>query len=132
MASHGIIHLLGFARAWFRFPAKGLTQPISKLTGIFWLLAAALFIAACVLFGLQKEWWWMASAPAICLSQYVIIKSWHDAKFGTIGNIILLAATSAAFGIWFFNKELRGKNSSGISRPAKVVTSIISIRYENK
>ncbi len=32
--------------------------------------------------------------------QLVIILSWHDAKFGTIANIIILVASIISYGTW--------------------------------
>ena len=43
---HGLIHLLGFARAFGLADLPQLTQPISPLFGTLWLIATFLFLAA--------------------------------------------------------------------------------------
>jgi hypothetical protein len=42
---------------------------------------------------------------AIVLSQYLIIGTWEDAKYGTITNIILLVSVAAAIGSWRFSRQ---------------------------
>jgi hypothetical protein len=102
---HGLIHFMGFAKAFDFGDMKQLTIPISKSMGILWMAAALLFILAAVLFFLKKESWWMIAIPAILLSQAVIIASWKDARFGTIANIILLLVVIAAWGAWQFENQ---------------------------
>ena len=94
---HGLIHFMGFAKAFGYAEIKQLTVPISKASGTFWLIAALLFIITAVLFLLNKQSWWMVSLAAVIISQVVIITSWHDAKFGTIANIIILIAAIFGF-----------------------------------
>jgi hypothetical protein len=87
---HGLIHLMGFVKAFKLAPMDQLTQPISKPVGLLWLLTALLFLAAVFLFLRRPEFWWIIAAPAIIISQVLIILSWRDAKFGTIANLIIL------------------------------------------
>ncbi|MCX6578607.1 MAG: hypothetical protein NT166_00305 [Candidatus Aminicenantes bacterium] len=87
---HGLIHLMGFVKAFKLAPMDQLTQPISKPVGLLWLLTALLFLAAVFLFLRRLEFWWIIAAPAIIISQVLIIFSWRDAKFGTIANLIIL------------------------------------------
>ena len=81
---HGLIHLIGAAKAfgWAELPE--LTQPISPGLGVWWLTAAALFPAAAVLLFASPRWWWAAGACAVAVSMYVIIHSWPDAKAGAV------------------------------------------------
>jgi hypothetical protein len=88
--AHGLIHLMGFVKAFKLAPMDQLTQPISKPVGLLWLLAALLFLAAVYLFLRRPELWPIIAAPAIIISQTLIIFSWRDAKFGTIANLIIL------------------------------------------
>jgi hypothetical protein len=90
IAVHGLIHLLGFVKAFKLAEVAQLAQDISKAAGAAWLLAAALFIITSILFLLQKDYWWMVILPALVISQTLIILYWGDAKFGTIANIIIL------------------------------------------
>ncbi|HVW13279.1 MAG TPA: hypothetical protein VHB54_05645 [Mucilaginibacter sp.] len=103
--AHGLIHFVGFIKA-FRFAdIEQLTQAISRPGGILWLLSGLLFICSAVLFSLDKEWWWLFSASGITISQYLIISDWHDAKFGTIANVIILLPTLIGFGLWWMIKD---------------------------
>jgi hypothetical protein len=85
---HGLIHLLGFGKAlgW----AVPIQQAISKPRGFMWLLAAALFTVAAVLLVARRSSWWLPALPAVVLSQALIVHAWHDAKFGTIANLLVL------------------------------------------
>lgn len=87
---HGLIHFMGFAKAFGYGDMKQLTVPISKPIGALWMITAFMFIIAIVLFLLKREYWWMIGLVAAIISQIVIIMSWSDAKFGTIANIILI------------------------------------------
>jgi len=90
LALHGLIHLMGFAKAFNYATISQLTQPISKPIGSLWLLATLLFLVSLALFLLNKEGWWLIATAAIVLSQILIFKSWTDAKFGTLANVVIL------------------------------------------
>jgi hypothetical protein len=87
---HGLIHLLGFAKAFKYAELSQLTQEISMPAGLLWLLCALAFIVAGVLFAFKQPSWWWVALPAIVLSQSLMFASWHDAKFGAIANLIIL------------------------------------------
>jgi len=94
---HGLIHLMGFAKA-FEFAAiKPLKQDISKTSGLFWLLATMLFIVTAVLLVIENIWWFLPAAVSILVSQYLIINNWRDARYGTIANLIILAVIAVGF-----------------------------------
>ncbi|MFN5549203.1 MAG: hypothetical protein ACK5BJ_08625, partial [Bacteroidota bacterium] len=102
---HGLIHLIGFAEAFRWMPTPQFTKHISPAAGISWLLTALLFLAA---FGLlmagQRDWWQVLTA-AILASQFLIFLFWHDAKWGTLPNVILLVVAVADFSSWQFENE---------------------------
>ena len=113
---HALIHLFGFLKAFNLATIGQLSLHISKPNGLLWLATAILFITAAILFYLQKEWWWMVSLPALVISQYLIIISWSDTRFGTAANLIILLATVIAFGVWFVSKEVHhGRKSPNLS-----------------
>jgi hypothetical protein len=87
---HGLIHILGFIKAFELAEVNQLTHSISKPVGVFWLITTLLFIFTAVIYFFCKEWWWIACLVAVIISQILIILSWSDAKFGTIANVILL------------------------------------------
>ena len=87
---HGLIHLLGFAKAFGLADLPQLAQPISRTWGALWLAAGMLVLAAAALLPLAPRWWWAVGAVAVVASQAVIFSSWGDAKFGTVANVVLL------------------------------------------
>lgn len=87
---HGLIHILGFVKAFNLARVDQLTQEISKPVGLLWLLSSVLFLLVLVFYLNQHEMWWKIGAIAVTLSQILIILSWSDAKFGTIVNIIII------------------------------------------
>lgn len=105
---HGLIHALGFAKAFGFAELPQLTQPVSRPWGVTWLVAGALTLAAAALLLLSPRWWWAAGALAVLVSQVVILSSWKDAKFGTLANLLLLLGVAygfAARGPWSLRAE---------------------------
>lgn len=102
---HGSIHTLGFLKAYKLLPMSKLTQPVSRVSGVLWVLTALLFISTGILFALGRQWWWMLSFAALMISEYLIINDWHDAKFGTLGNVIILILTIIGFTAWSLSRH---------------------------
>jgi len=97
IAVHALIHLMGFAKA-FEFAAfPQLTQPISRLMGLVWLLAAVLTLASVVAVFAWPRWWWALGGAALLVSQVVVLTSWRDARFGTGANLIFLVGVLVGF-----------------------------------
>lgn len=88
---HGLIHLMGFVKAFQIAEMNQLQTGISKPMGILWLIAALLFVAAAMLY-LFSEFWFFPAAVAVCISTGIIISAWSDARFGMIPNIIIFVA----------------------------------------
>lgn len=103
---HGLIHLMGFVKAFKLAEVSQLNMNISKAAGIAWLLAALVLIITSMTFLLKKEWWWMIGILALLLSQVLIIAYWSDAKFGTVANVILLIGIVLSFSHWQFNASV--------------------------
>lgn len=91
---HGIIHCLGFFKAFGIAELPQLTQPISRPLGVLWLLAALSLIASAFA---PPRLFWIIGAVALALSQVCIATAWADAKFGTGVNAILLLAVVYRF-----------------------------------
>jgi hypothetical protein len=106
---HGLIHLLGFLKAFQLAEINQLTQNISKPMGILWLIALLLFLAAAIQFLSKHNLWWITGLAAVILSQVLIILFWQDAKFGTIPNIIILLVSIVAFADWSFNRNIKNE-----------------------
>ena len=123
---HGLIHLAGFSRAFNLEAMNHITQRISKANGILWLAAAVLFIVTALLFFLNKQQWWMLSVFAILLSQYLLFTSWHDAKFGTIANIIILVATITGYGTWAFSNKYKNEVTAYLKQAVSIPDSVLT------
>lgn len=95
---HGFLHLIGFVKAFFSTEIFSELLSISKTMGVLWLLTFLLFTYASSEFLNNKKWIHLIII-AVCLSQYLIIMDWKDAKFGTILNIIVLAVAIIGYNI---------------------------------
>jgi hypothetical protein len=113
---HGLIHAMGFAKAFQYGNITQLTREISKPAGSLWLFTTLLFVAAASLFLLKKESWPYIAVVAVILSQVLIISVWKDAKFGTIANLIILLVAIAAFATQYFEKQFRNDVRSQLQR----------------
>lgn len=89
LSLHGLIHLLGPAKAFHWADVSQLTTPMSPASGVAWLLAAVLLVAAALALLVAAPWWWYLALPGILLSQALIGATWSDARFGTIPNVII-------------------------------------------
>jgi hypothetical protein len=87
---HGVIHLLGFVKAFDLAAVNQLALPISRTAGIFWLLTCILLAVSAVLLLIGSPWWWIPACAGVIISQALILGSWSDAKFGTIANLLLV------------------------------------------
>ena len=98
LLGHGLIHLLGFLKAFDLAQVNELTQEISRPLGFLWLLAALLFVISAVAFALKKRWWWATAIVAALCSQFLIFTAWQDALFGSLANLIILAVALLQLG----------------------------------
>lgn len=132
LASHGVLHILGFLRAYdlAAIPLSGRTLiPLSprgsKLLGLGWLLAALLLFGAAGLSLLQPGGWWALGVVALLTSQLLIILAWPDAKAGTAINLLLLVPCLSAYGTARFSAQLEAEKAAlldGAGRPTMLVT----------
>ncbi len=106
LAIHGLIHLLGFVKAFQFAEVAQLTKSISRPTGILWLLATILFLVTAVLYLMRSPVWAFPGLAAVILSQVLILGAWSDAKAGTIANVIILLVVLPALGGYFFNRMI--------------------------
>jgi hypothetical protein len=115
---HGLIHLLGFVKAFGLAEVKQLTQPISKPFGMIWLLAFILFVIAAILFAFKYNYWWFFGVFALVTSQILISFFWYDAKFGTIANGIILIAAIIGYGTYSFHDKYQNEVKTGLQQRA--------------
>jgi hypothetical protein len=111
MVIHGLLHFVGFAKAWATGPKGQLSGEsfiefsghTSKATGVVWLLAGLLFLSASLGFLLRKKLYWIPAVAALVISQVLIVMDWPDAKYGTILNsavliVVIFSAAAIQFG----------------------------------
>ncbi|MBK6685458.1 MAG: hypothetical protein IPG45_13385 [Deltaproteobacteria bacterium] len=132
LASHGVLHLLGFLRAFdlASIPLSGRTLiPLSprgsQVLGVGWLLAALLLFGAAALSLARPAEWWALGAVALVASQLLIVIAWPDAKAGTVINLLLLVPCLSAFGASRFFAQLETEKATlllGADRPGMAVT----------
>jgi Family of unknown function (DUF6544) len=94
---HGLIHLLGVAKAFHLAELPQLTQPISPFFGALWLMSALLFVVTAVSLVVSPRWWWVLGACGVLVSMFVIVPSWPDAKVGAAANAIVFAGVAFGF-----------------------------------
>ena len=123
---HGFIHLIGFAKAFNYANITQLTKEITKLSGILWLLTAILFAVATIFLLLKKDGWMLLGLTAVIISQIVIFTVWQDAKFGTIANIIILAAIILNYGSYRFEKSYQNDVKENLQRTNILKTDLLT------
>ena len=94
---HGLIHLLGTAKAFGWADLPQLTQPISVTVGALWLLAALLFLTTAASLFVWPRMWWTVGACAVVVSTLLIVPSWTDAKVGALANAVVLVGVALGF-----------------------------------
>ena len=123
---HGVIHFMGFAKAFNYGNITQLTKEISKPSGVLWLLTAFLFIAATILFLLKKDAWLFFGLTAFVISQILIFTVWQDAKFGTIANIIILVVAVLSYGTYHFEKSYQNDVKENLQRTNILKTDLLT------
>ena len=123
---HGLIHLMGFVKAFAFAEIDQLSQHISKPMGLLWLLTFILFIVTTVAFITKKEWWFVVAIITMIISQILIIIYWKDAKFGSIANLIILLISTSAFGNYRFHKMVQKETKELLAHAAISNNAIIN------
>lgn len=129
LAVHGLIHLMGFAKAFGCAALPQLAMPISRPMGMLWLLATLLLLAAAAALWAAPRAFWVLGALGLVASQVAIVASWGDARFGTVANVVVLAAVVygafawGPFGLRADYQRLVARATGSLpSRPAPVIT----------
>ncbi len=119
LAVHGLIHLMGAAKAFGVAAMPQLTQPIGRPLGALWFLAAALLVVTALALFTWPARWWVVGAGALVVSQVVIATSWTDARYGTVANVVLLLGVVfgvLSYGPWSFRAEYDRDVAQGLQR----------------
>ncbi|MBW7887219.1 MAG: hypothetical protein H3C35_02530 [Bacteroidetes bacterium] len=104
---HGIIHIIGFLKAFNIKTFTQIARPISKPIGILWLLSALFFSLFVILYFNHSDFSWIAGFTAVLLSQILIIQFWKETKYGTIANGIILLVSIFLFGMYTFHQRIQ-------------------------
>ncbi|AKA34287.1 DUF6544 family protein [Flagellimonas lutaonensis] len=104
---HGLIHFMGFAKAFHFGNLAQFTKDIPKPMGLLWLLTGLLFIVSGILYMMKKDAWPILAIIAVVLSQILIFMVWTDAKFGTIANVIVLIMAIMGYGTQTFENSYK-------------------------
>ncbi len=116
---HGLIHLMGFAKAFGYAELPQLTQPISREWGVLWLLAGGLVVATAMMLAAGARPYWIVGGLALLLSQLLIMTAWRDAWAGTAANAVLLLVVAHGLlteGPWSFHAQYLRDVEAGLSR----------------
>lgn len=123
---HGLIHLLGFVKAFGFKEVKELTLFISKPAGIIWLLIAAIFLLYGIFYYLNNKYACFIGMAAVIASQVLIFYFWKDAKFGTIANIIILVISFIGLGSYLLHNEFINRVKSDFIENNSYSTEILT------
>ncbi len=123
---HGLIHFMGFSKAYGYGNITQLTKEITKSMGLVWLVTGLLFIICIALYLLKKDSWIYFALIAVVLSQILIINSWQDAKFGTIANVIVLIVVIIGFFQIKFKNEYRNEVKIGMEESRNLQKTILN------
>ncbi|WP_339918328.1 DUF6544 family protein [Yeosuana marina] len=119
---HGLIHLLGFVKAFGFKEVKELTLPISKPFGTVWIIAAVLFVIYGILYFINNKQAWLVGIIAVIISQIVIFFFWKDARFGTIPNLIILCVALVSLGSYLLHNEFTSRVKMDFSKNNQLST----------
>lgn len=116
---HGLIHLIGFAKAFGYGNITQLRAPITPFFGLLWLFTTLLFVSSAGMQLVRSDFWWIPASGAVLLSQILIFGLWQDARFGTVANVLIGLAVVAAFGAWRFECRYRQDVEANLARGAR-------------
>lgn len=113
---HGLIHILGFLKAFAFKEVSALTLPITKPLGLLWLAAAVLFLLYGIFYATNNKYSWLIGFIAVVISQILIILFWKDARFGAIPNTVVLLVSIMSYGHYNFQKLVQFETAKILSQ----------------
>jgi hypothetical protein len=123
---HGLIHFMGFAKAFNYGNMTQLTKDISKPMGVVWFTTALLFVVCVALYLLKKDSWVYFALISVVLSQILILNSWQDAKFGTIANVLVLVVAIIGLFQINFKNDYRNEVKIGLEESQNLPVFMIT------
>lgn len=124
LSVHGLIHIMGFVRAFYLTDLNKQISGLSKPIGALWLVAFLLFIISATQFFQNKKWFYIACL-AVLLSQILIVLEWTSAKFGTLPNVIILLIAIGAYSTYAFHLKADTVSKTLLESNQTVTTSTI-------
>lgn len=115
---HGLLHTLGFVKAFDISELNLLTQNISRPFGILWLSACVLLVIAAAMLAFENGKWMWLGLIGILISQTLIIYFWQDAKFGTVANVIIFFGIVAEFASSGYYRRYQRDVRTGLQQKA--------------
>ena len=128
---HGLLHFIGFAKAFKLASLPQLELHMSRSLGMLWLIAGIIFLGVVVLFLLDKKYWPFFALAGVIISQSLIIISWQDTKFGTILNTLILIVSIPALGNFHFKDMLKNEKETfrkELTEPGKEVVTMENVQ----
>lgn len=122
---HGLIHVTGFAKS-FGIGGGQITKEISKPEGTVWLITAVLFIISSQFFIFNKENWFYPALIAVLLSQVLIITVWHDARYGTVVNLLIAVTAIFSWTSLQFEQRFKQAVKENLARTASLSERLIT------
>lgn len=126
MLVHGLIHVMGFAKAFGYGNINKLSTVIAKPLGLVWLVTALLFLVGVLLLIIRKDSWPYVVIIAAIISQILIISTWQDAKFGSIVNVVVMLVAIAAIASQNFEKQYTNDVKKHLSETTKIQTDLLT------
>lgn len=117
---HGLIHSMGFLKAFQPADIDQLSKEISRPQGFLWLLATLLLIGTAFLSLYDYIHWPYFAMISVALSQILIVTTWSDAKYGTLANVIILLAVILAGAATTFTRNYQGYVQKQLANSEKI------------
>jgi hypothetical protein len=122
---HGLIHLIGFIKAFALGNITQLTKEIDKTAGFLWLTTSILFLVGAMVLLLQKSYWPIMIFIAVIISQVLIILVWKDAKFGSILNFLLLMSAIIGWSDHIFESRFERDVKMQLAELGEIQTDLL-------
>ena len=116
---HGLIHLMGFIKAFGYGNINQLSTVISKASGVAWLITAILFTIGVLMLLIRNDTWPYILFSTAIISQILIISTWQDAKFGSIANVVIILVAIVAIASKNFEKQYTKDVKKHLSETSK-------------
>ncbi len=113
---HGLIHVIGFL--------KGANRPSKER--IIWLVTGVLWIGGGVLVIVKASGWAIVILVSVIISQSLILRRWHDAKYGTCLNVIIFFPLVIHFSNRFYSKNINAEIDQLVAQASMSAPYVLS------